>query len=43
VRAQKLHSPLGKRRLELAATAAVVTMFPLLVLIMEGWSKVRNR
>ena len=43
VRAQKLHSPLGKRRLELAATAAVVTMFPLLVLIMEGWSRVRNR
>lgn len=32
VRAQVLHSPLGKRRLELVATAAVVTMFPLLVL-----------
>lgn len=43
VRAQTMHSPLGKRRLEFAATVAVVTMFPLLVLIMEGWSKVRNR
>lgn len=43
VRAQTLHSPLDKRRLEFAATVAVVTMFPLLVLIMEGWSKVRNR
>lgn len=43
VRAQKMHSPLSKRRLELAATAAVVTMFPLLVLIMGGWSAVRGR
>lgn len=43
VRAQTMHSPLDKRRLEFAATVAVVTMFPLLVLIMEGWSKVRNR
>lgn len=43
VQAQSLHSPLGKRRLEFAATAAVVTMFPLLILIMEGWSTVRNR
>lgn len=43
VRSQALHSPLGKRRLEIVATAAVVTMFPLLVLIMEGWSRVRNR
>lgn len=43
VRAQSLHSPLGKRRLEIVATVAVVTMFPLLVLIMEGWSRVRNR
>jgi hypothetical protein len=43
VRAQSLHSPLGKRRLEFVATAAVMTMFPLLVLIMDGWSRVRNR
>lgn len=43
VRAQTLHSPLGKRRLEFLAIAAVATMFPLLVLIMDGWSKVRNR
>lgn len=43
VRAQTLHSPLDKRRLELIATAAVVTLLPLLVLIMEGWSRVRNR
>ena len=43
IRAQTMHSPLDKRRLEFVATVAVVTMFPLLVLIMEGWSKVRNR
>ena len=43
IRAQTLHSPLSKRRLEILATLAVVTVFPLLVLIMDGWSKVRNR
>lgn len=43
IQAQTLHSPLSKRRLEIAATLAVVTVFPLMVLIMEGWSRVRNR
>ena len=43
VRSQSLHSPLTKRRLELIETAAVVTMFPLLIFIMGIWSLVRNR
>ena len=43
IRAQSMHSPLDKRRLERVAVLAVVAVFPLLVLIMDGWSKVRNR
>lgn len=43
IRQQTLHSPLSKRRLELVATIAVCTVVPLLILIMDGWSKVRNR
>ncbi|MFA5711734.1 type VII secretion integral membrane protein EccD [Mycolicibacterium sp.] len=43
IRAKTLHSPLSKRRLEFAATIAVVTMVPLLVFMMDGWSKIRNR
>jgi type VII secretion integral membrane protein EccD len=43
VRAKSLHSPIEKRRLEIIATLAVISMFPLVVLIMESWSRVRNR
>ncbi|CPW66865.1 type VII secretion integral membrane protein EccD [Mycobacteroides abscessus] len=42
IRAQTMHSPLSKRRLEIFATIAVITVFPLLVFIMEGWPRVRN-
>ncbi|SIM25170.1 type VII secretion integral membrane protein EccD [Mycobacteroides abscessus subsp. abscessus] len=43
IQAQTMHSPLSKRRLEIVATIAVVTVFPLLIFIMEGWPRVRNR
>lgn len=43
VRAKSLHSPIDKRRLEALATVAVIAMFPLVVLMMELWSKIRNR
>ncbi|MCV7247720.1 type VII secretion integral membrane protein EccD [Mycobacterium koreense] len=43
VRAQSLHSPLSKRRLEIIATLAVIGVFPLVVFIAEGWSRIRNR
>lgn len=43
IRQQTLHSPLNKRRMEVLATLAVITVFPLLIFIMEGWGRVRNR
>ncbi|SHT84725.1 type VII secretion integral membrane protein EccD [Mycobacteroides abscessus subsp. bolletii] len=43
IQARTMHSPLSKRRLEIVATVAVITVFPLLVFIMEGWPRVRNR
>ncbi len=43
IRQQTMHSPLSRRRLEVVATIAVATVFPLLVLICDGWSRVRNR
>lgn len=43
VRAKSLHSPVEKRRLEMTATAAVIAIFPLMVLIMETWPRVRHR
>lgn len=43
VRATSRHSPVEKRRLEAVATLAVIAIFPLMVLIMETWPKVRHR
>lgn len=43
IRQQTMNSPISKRRLERIATIAVIVVPPLLFLIMDGWSRVRNR
>jgi len=43
IRSRGLHSPFGKRRLELIAAVAVATVLPLLAFIMELWSRLRSR
>lgn len=42
IRSQGMHSPIGKRRLELLAAVAVAVILPLLAFIMELWSRFRS-